>query len=259
MFRFPSLFSRPEPFFTFDAAALEAKALQYKEEYAAAAPFSHCVIDDFLPARAAEKLLGVFPKPDSPFWFDWKTRDTIHQPKKQGIGNATRLEGADPFIHNILYAFNSYPFIHFLETLTSISGLMPDPHFHGGGLHQILRGGKLAVHCDFNYEEHIKLYRRINVLLYLNKDWEDSYNGCLELWDKDLTACQKSIKPIFNRCVIFNTDRYSFHGHPKELLCPEDRTRKSVALYYYSREAHAGQTETYKTLWDDAVKNGTNQ
>ncbi len=237
--------------FLFDDAALQALAQQHRASYNRADPFPHAVIDDFLPIPAAQRLLDVFPAPDSPIWFDWKTRDTVNQPKKLGIGNASRLEGADPYIIHMMQAFNAYPFIHFLETLTGIDALIPDPHLHGGGLHQILPGGILKVHADFNYLEKLKLYRRINVLLYLNPDWRDDYGGAIELWDKDMTHAVQKLMPIFNRCVIFNTDSHSYHGHPDPLACPEGTTRKSVAFYYYTVERRASDDEHHSTLWQE--------
>jgi Rps23 Pro-64 3,4-dihydroxylase Tpa1-like proline 4-hydroxylase len=129
-----------------------------------------------------------------------------------------------------LNAFNSYPFINFLEELTGIPKLLPDPHFNGGGLHQILNGGKLAIHTDFNQLASLDLYRRLNVLLYLNENWKDEYNGNLELWDQTCSSCVKSVAPTFNKLVVFETNKRSFHGHPKPLNTPGSVTRKSIAL-----------------------------
>src|SRR3546814_13364087 len=44
----------------------------------------------------------------------------------------------------------------------------------------------------------------------------------------------RAVAPVFNRCVVFNTDSDSYHGHPDPLTCPEDRSRRSIALYYYT-------------------------
>lgn len=242
---------RKNEYFVLDAAGLEDRAKELHDGYAAAKPFPHAVIDNFLPDDIAEAVHEAFPQPDAPFWLDWKKRDTVHQPLKQGIGTAGRLAGAPPVIHNAMSAFNSYPFINFLEKLTGIEGLIPDPHLHGGGLHQILPGGKLVVHADFNYLPKLGLYRRINALFYLNKDWKREYNGYLELWDKNMENCVAEIEPRFNRMVIFNTSKYSFHGHPKTLSCPEGMTRKSIALYFYHLEPHKGEEEKYEVTWQD--------
>jgi len=236
-------------FFVFGAGHLQKIAESYKGNYNSAKPYPHAVIDDFLPKEVAEHLLSLFPGPDAPSWFDHKTRNPAHQPGKQGIGNAEKLEGVNPFIHNIMFAFNSYPFIRFLEILTGITHLLPDPHLHGGGLHQILPGGKLQVHADFNFHAGLQLYRRLNVLLYLNKDWKEEYGGAFEMWEKDMSACSKKLFPIFNRMVVFNTHKTSFHGHPEPLACPPGMTRKSVAFYYYTKDYVEDDLEHHSTLW----------
>lgn len=247
-----ALFKTKPDCFLFSDSELQTVADRYKANYNITPPYPHTQIDNFLPQWAAEKFLSLFPKPNAPFWFDWEKGDTTNQPKKQGLGHIKRLEGADPFIFSVLHAFNSYPFIHFLETLTGIEGLIPDPHYHGGGLHQILPGGILKVHADFNYLETLKLYRRINVLLYLNKDWREEYGGHIELWNKDMSACVQKIAPLFNRCVVFNTDSHSYHGHPHPLACPEGITRKSIAFYYYTRDPRADEPPPHSTLWQES-------
>ncbi len=239
-----------EPF-VFSIDELVSKALANHKSYVSAYPFPHIVIDEFLPLNYANLLLSVFPDKNSDVWLDWKRRDILHQPKKQGIGHASRLTDVSPYLQNILFAFNSFPFLNFLEKLTGIGKLLPDPYFYGGGVHQILTGGKLAIHTDFNHLVQLDLYRRLNVLLYLNKDWNPDYNGYLELWDLNMTTCVKSIAPVFNRLVVFNTSKRSFHGHPKPLNTPEDVTRKSVALYYYTAKPVPGEIYDSVTDWQE--------
>jgi len=92
----------------------------------------------------------------------------------------------------------------------------------------------LKIHADFNKHPVIKLDRRINALVYLNKEWKEEYGGHFELWDKSMSRCEKKILPKFNTLAIFSTTSYSYHGHPNPLNCPDNRSRKSLALYYYS-------------------------
>lgn len=226
--------AEPLPPFVFQIKELEELANTCRNEYVTGQPFPHLVLDDFLPLDYANQVLEVFPDQHSPVWLDWTKRDTVHQPRKQGIGHASRLVEVSPYLQNMLFAFNSYPFLHFLEILTGIDKLLPDPHFHGGGLHQILSGGKLAIHADSNVLGPLDLFRRVNVLLYLNKDWKAEYCGNLEFWDPGLQRCVKSIPPIFNRLVVFDTNKKTFHGHPAPLNTPPDVTRKSIATYYYT-------------------------
>ncbi len=95
-------------------------------------------------------------------------------------------------------------------------------------------GGLLKIHADFNKHPVTQLDRRLNVLVYLNKDWEEAYGGHFELWDKNMEKAEVRILPIFNRMAVFSTTSYSYHGHPDPLTCPADRSRKSIALYYYT-------------------------
>jgi Rps23 Pro-64 3,4-dihydroxylase Tpa1-like proline 4-hydroxylase len=130
---------------------------------------------------------------------------------------------------------NSKVFLKFLNKLTSIEeGLISDPYLSGGGLHEIKKGGLLKIHTDFNKHGQVELDRRLNVIVYLNPNWKEDYGGHLEFWDKKMKAPIKKILPIFNRLAIFSTNDFTNHGHPEALSCPEDMSRKSLALFYFS-------------------------
>lgn len=118
--------------------------------------------------------------------------------------------------------------------MTGIQGLIPDPYFLGGGFHQTTNGGKLDVHTDFNLHKELTLERRINVLIYLNRDWREEYGGCLELWNSGMRECVRKIAPEFNRTVVFSTTESSWHGHPEPVQHPDALPRRSIALYYYT-------------------------
>ena len=81
--------------------------------------------------------------------------------------------------------------------------------------------------------------------MYLNKDWQEEWGGKLELWDPEMKGCVESILPVFNRCVIFNTDPDSYHGHPDPMTCPEGHFRRSIALYYYTVEENPLKRSTH--------------
>ena len=197
------------------------------ESYNFAEPFPHTIIDNFLPIDIAEQLLARFPS-------DKKANDKVYE---KGYGGTHKRQilpyDCDAYLRQAFSFFNSPAMLQFLEGLTNIKGLLPDPYFEGGGLHEIYTDGLLGIHADFQVNESLQVFRRINVLIYLNKNWQDSYGGKLELWDKNMQACQVQVAPLFNRAVIFNTDADSFHGHPDPLTTPNDVTRKSIALYYY--------------------------
>jgi len=195
--------------------------------YAIAKPFPHVVFDNFFDPSLLELVLSEFPKPNEIKWqrFDNEQEIKLASASEASFGPTTRL---------LLYHLNSITFLEFLSAVTGIPNLIPDPCFDGGGLHQIVRGGKLAVHADFNRHPRYGLDRRLNLLLYLNKDWREEYGGSLELWNRDMTACEAKIVPVFNRLMIFGTTDFTYHGHPDPLQCPEGKTRKSLALYYFS-------------------------
>jgi hypothetical protein len=229
------------------SGALASLASRRAEEYKINKPFPHIYFDDFLPAAAAEMALEEFPEPRQVSWSEF------NNPNERKLA-FDQVEYLPPSVRNVLYFLNSRPMLRFLETLTGIKGIIPDPYFTGGGLHQIKPGGKLSVHADFNFHNELKLDRRINVLIYLNKDWEESYGGYFELWDRDMKGAQQKILPIFNRCAIFSTTSHSYHGHPTPLACPPDRTRKSIATYYYSNGRPEEEvTESHSTLFQQPL------
>jgi hypothetical protein len=139
-----------------------------------------------------------------------------------------------PFAVQLLIREASSPqFLTWLEALTGERGLIPDPHLQGGGIHSIGTGGFLKLHADFNWHPRLSLYRRLNLLLYLN-EWQTEWGGDLELWSRDMKSCAVTVPPHANTMVIFTTDDTSFHGHPHPLTCPRGVTRDSIALYYYT-------------------------
>ena len=207
---------------------LDALAQAKAEEYKANQPYPHIYFDNFLPLDVAEAALRDFPEPKE---VDWHSYKDVNQHKKLAFDAVEKLPAS---IRDVLYFLNTRPMLKFLETLTGIQSVLPDPNYVGGGLHQIRPGGLLEVHADFSYHNGLRLDRRINVLIYLNKDWKEEYGGHFELWDREVKRAEKKILPIFNRCAIFSTTSVSFHGHPEPLMCPPDRNRKSIATYYYS-------------------------
>ena len=227
-----------------DPSYLENLLEKYASTYATAKPFPHVIIDNFFPdTKVLENILDEFADPKTGDWqkFNNSNEKKLASSSEARMGDNTRA---------LLYYLNSSTFISFIEQLTGISGILPDPHFVGGGLHQIQKGGYLKVHADFNWHERLKLDRRLNILIYLNKDWQEEYGGYLELWDEKMKGCEKKVLPVFNRCVVFSTTNFSYHGHPEPLNCPEERTRKSLALYYYTNGRPAEEiSESHTTIF----------
>lgn len=216
-----------------DGLSLDANAARkigesLSESYCFAEPFPHIVTDHFLPEAVARAALEHFPR-------QALNSDKVFEMGYAGLHKRQVLpEECDAAARQMFHFFNSRPMLEFLEGLSSIPGLIPDPYFTGGGFHETARGGKLGIHADFRINEQLHLHRRLNVIIYLNEGWKDEWGGALELWDRDMKAKRLEVAPLFNRCVIFNTDADSFHGHPDPLQCPEGVTRRSIALYYYT-------------------------
>jgi Rps23 Pro-64 3,4-dihydroxylase Tpa1-like proline 4-hydroxylase len=208
---------------------LRSLANEKKKEYQNANPFPSISFQNFLDEDTLTAVLNEFPDLS-------KQKDVIRYNNHNEIKLAGKGESNfGPATKQLMHFLNSQPVLEFLQELTGITEtLLPDPYFEGGGYHEIKPGGLLKVHADFNKNILSKLDRRINLLVYLNKDWEESYGGHFELWDKDLKKAEKKILPTFNTIAIFSTTDFSYHGHPNPLTCPPDRSRKSLALYYYT-------------------------
>ncbi len=138
--------------------------------------------------------------------------------------------------------------VNWLRELVGIDDLQGDPSLHGGGLHEVESGGSLGMHVDFNRNDD--LYRRVNAILYVNRNWREEWGGALELWDRPTDPARKLIiPPVFNRLVIFEASEHSWHGHPKPLQCPEWTSRKSVAWYFYSQTPHPSYQHDHSTVY----------
>ena len=228
----------------FDAARLRERAQERAEAYRTARPFPHAVFDDFLPETVARAAVAEV---------DEVARDRMDL--YTDAGNTRKLATSDesvmgPVTRQLIAQFNSKAMIDFLETLTGMEGLVPDPHLVGGGIHVLESGGFLRVHADFNQHRHLKLDRRINVLLYLNPDWQEVWGGNLELWNGDMSECQARIVPLLNRVAVFNVTDRSFHGNPAPVASPDGAPRRSLAFYYYTNGRPAEErSDPHSTLY----------
>ena len=166
----------------------------------------------------------------------WEQEPRPFQINKLWIPDPNKLPTA---ARKVLYWLNCGAMVNFLQKLTGVQDLITDNENEGGGVHCHLNGGLLGIHRDFNYHPKLKLHRRVNVLLFLNKDWIDSWGGQLELWSRDRQQCVKRIVPAFNRMVCFSITDDAYHGAPIPVACPSDRKRFSLATYYYTTDRPA--------------------
>ena len=218
--------------------------------YSGAVPFPHVVIDEFIGAATVTQIAREFPsRDDHATWLDYNGSDVtgkLLQHRKYHISDEDRLGAVT---QRLLYELKSARFLKILSTLTGIDNLIPDALNYGGGIHMNCRGALLKIHADFNRHPNWHLDRRLNLLLYLNEDWQLGFGGDLELWDAEMQACRKRVAPVAGRCVIFSTSSTSFHGHPDPIACPDDVTRKSIALYYYTNPKPIQDEPVHSTLW----------
>ena len=214
--------------FPFDYDALMARAEAARAAHAAAEPYPHSVFDDFLPESLARRLHAAVPAPERGKW-DYYSAAGFEE--KWALSDDRALP---PLFRALSLEMNSSSFIRFLQTLTGIEHLLPDPHLFGGGIHLVPNGGVLQVHSDFNWSESLQAHRRVNVFVYLNPRWREEWGGALELWDAQARAPVRIMAALFNRMVIFNSRSDTFHGHPHPITCPPEEWRQSFAMYYYS-------------------------
>ena len=209
-----------------------------KFQYKTCEPFPYIVIDNFLPEFLLEKCLEEIQNHDEWYtnleeWVEEYEVNKFYYPTDST--DMLEFKKKLPITNMITEYLNTEAFINFLENLTGFQKLYRDPIMLGGGIHKIQRGGKLSIHIDYNQHPGRKWKRNLNLLLYLNKDWSLDWEGNLEFWDKDSWEKKISIEPIFNRAVIFSIEGAP-HGHPIPLNVPDDISRYSLALYYFTDE-----------------------
>jgi hypothetical protein len=212
-------------------------------DYRRAKPWPHAVIDDFLPEEMAVEAFLAFPNADDPIW-------KAHGREFTGEGKSRKLEmgkrAAMPeALQKVVDLVHGPAALDKLKAMTGFDDLTPDPSLYGGGLNLVEPGGFLKAHADFNWNEQLKAYRTVNLLIYLNDQWRPENGGELELWAD--SACAKKIEPLFNRAVIFTTTQKAIHGY-----VPVRATRRSLSFYFYRKEPAPGiAAEPHKTKWAD--------
>lgn len=195
-----------------------------------AEPFPHLIVDGWWDDDLLRAALAEFPDPAAP---GWRRYDNSTERKLEGPPGLWGPRTRDVFTQ-IAEAGDA------IGDAFGIEGLVMETI--GGGYHLIEPGGYLSIHTDFNRSPRSGMYRRLNLLIYLNDDWQDP-GGHLELWND--SACAVAIAPEFNRTVVFATSDHSWHGHPT----PAHRPRRSVAAYFFTEEPPDGYAGDHSTVW----------
>ena len=206
--------------------------------YTNKSPFPHLIADNLFPQEVIEAItteISDNPKVTDKICVEGSQRcyNTPNLHFKKNAYDDERYFG--PATLSMFKFLKSSIFIQFLKKLTGVQNLISDPEYYGSGIHQTLSGGQLQIHADFNRYIKYDMHRRVNVFIYLNPDWEESYGGDLELWSRDMKICNVKIAPLMNRFVVFTSTDFSYHGHPHPLSCPLNRSRRALALYYYTK------------------------
>ena len=226
---------------------------QFKKAQYENHPFPHVVIDNFFNNDKIDKVLQHINLLSN----DTETDTLIDKRSPYEYNKIAWDKNYGEYLKNVFIELNSPEFIQQLEQLTDIKGLIAnDITLRGAGIHRIKKDGYLQLHTDFNsYHNNNgdKLDRRINLLIYMNPEWKEEYNGSLSLFNKNTNLCEKKIMPLLNRCVIFNTSKNSVHGHPEPLNVPDNIYRQSIAVYYYTKNTNGNVDfegdEPHNTIW----------
>ena len=221
-----------------DTAAL-GLAERHAEAFATARPFRHVVIDDFLEATFLAELVREFPA--------FERGNFIGDDGRPG-GKSTvdAMPHLGPAYRRLDEIIQTPAFLTYLGRVTGIEGLLYDPFYLGGGTHENRDGQPLSPHIDFNFHPSERWHRRLNLIVYLNPEWEDAWGGLLDLYKDPYADPRPAVRvaPLLNRCVIFETTETSWHGFDR-IAFPADRpglSRKSIALYFYTKDRPAEET-----------------
>lgn len=206
-----------------------------REQMKAAPAFPHFCVDDFLDPGFAREVHDAFPSYEEAQRLGTSFQ-AVNEKKKTQITDARLFPPPIRRLHELLA---SDAFVERMSFVSGIPGLVADPLLVGGGIHETNEGGRLDVHVDFNVNDNTGLFRRLNILVYFNLDWQDADGGVLDLWDADVRHCVGRFAPVFNRAAGFATSATSWHG-VTPVTCAPGRMRRSFAAYYYTAEPPPG-------------------
>ena len=220
---------------------MRAELPALRERYRAAQPYPHLVLDGYFDPEILDRVAAEFPSSGKRDWLSYDTENEVKQTSR-GVLDLPAFSQA------FLWQMCAPAMMGVLREVTEQPDLCVDPIFHGGGLHESRRGGWLNMHADWTFHPALPLLRRLNMIVYLNRDWDPAWGGALELWDHETRTCGAKVEPLFNRAVIFPTTDETLHGFPDPMTCPADRTRKSASLFYWAPNKEAIEQGSFITF-----------
>lgn len=228
-------------FFPLDPETLSIPQQKAKEigasisaDYQSKTPYHYACIDDFLPAGILERVREEALAQEE--------KGAEHASDNEKLKTSYNPDRLPPYTKALFHALNARPMIQFLENMSGIKGLIPDPYYMGGGIHRTNTTGFLSIHADFNHHTIMNVERRLNLLIYLNPDWKEEYGGSFEVWTNDMSEKVAGFAPIMNRMCCFSTGDDTMHGNPEPVNHPNGDPRLSIALYYYTATWEEGRT-----------------
>jgi len=219
-------------------ARMDRERESFRAAYVTAKPYPHVVMDGLFDEVVLDRVIAEFPKRAGR---DWIKYDNANELKQTSRG----IFGLSPFTQLLCLQLCADVFLEHIKYITGFPDLVPDPLFHGGGLHESVRGGWLNLHADWTRHPALPLTRRLNLIIYLNRDWDPSWGGDLELWGPTDKTHGARVAPVFNRAVLFPTTSETLHGFPTPLACPAHRTRQSISMFYWSPDPQALKEGAY--------------
>lgn len=179
-------------------------------------PYPIWIVDNFLDESVAQQIKDDWLPNDAPQWNTTRATvsgyDNILEKKMLSI---SKTENMPPFISSVCERFHSDEFTDLISEITGINGLIKDTTMRWSGMRVMVAGSHQLIHSDARKHPENGLRKEITCLLYLNDDYnKDRDEGCLEIWNDDMTKREHEIEPINNRMVIFQNSDTSYHGVP---------------------------------------------
>jgi len=215
----------------------------YAIDYSHGVPVPWLVFDNFLPSDLLAQVQEEIDQIPDHIWSEFTRNGSF-------MLECNNMKYCN-VIRDLVLNFNSGEFVEWLQGITGIEKIIPDPHLIGAGLMRCGNGDNLQLHTDFNWNEQLHLNRSLSMILYISKTWDTNWGGDLEFWDFEKKQCLHRVSPKPNRLLIWNYDSRLIHGHPIPIACPEDASRDGLRMFYYTSNASPLSTPHRSLYWFD--------